>query len=146
MHSWKELAKRKQALSFSLLHFPMLTDRPIIIHKWEGVFFLTSTRLPESESLYPRTLRNWEFNFIVILLSFFSYLCMSNKLGWEIYVFCLLSFCQNERFLSFLRLYIFEESVYIFQFLNDKMHNYVCQTQHNCEFYQNLAFSVCILF
>jgi hypothetical protein len=26
---------------------------------------------------------------------------------------------------------LFEESVFIFQFLNDKMH---CQTQHNCEF------------
>ena len=39
---------------------------------------------------------------------------------WEIFGFCLLSFCQNERFLSFLSLYIFEESVSIFQFLNDK--------------------------
>ena len=46
---------------------------------------------------------------------------------WEISGFCLLSFCQNERFLSFLSLYIFEESVFIFQFLNDKMHNYVKQ-------------------
>ena len=43
----------------------------------------------------------------------------------EISSFCLLSFCQNERFLSFLSLYVFEESVFIFQFLNDKMHNYV---------------------
>ena len=46
-------------------------------------------------------------------------------LRWEISGFCLLSFCQNERFLSFLSLYIFEESVFIFQFLNDKIHNYV---------------------
>ena len=47
---------------------------------------------------------------------------------WEIFGFCLLSFCQNERFLSFLSLYNFEESVFIFQFLNVKMHNYV---KHN---------------
>ena len=46
-------------------------------------------------------------------------------LWWEIYGFCLLSFCQNERFLSFLSLYIFEKNVFIFQFFNDKMHNYV---------------------
>ena len=45
--------------------------------------------------------------------------------GWEISGFCLLSYCQNERFLSFLSLYIFEESVFIFQFLNDKIHSYV---------------------
>ena len=38
---------------------------------------------------------------------------------------CLLSFCQNERFLSFLSLYIFEESEFIFQFLYGKMDNYV---------------------
>ena len=41
-------------------------------------------------------------------------------LWWEIYGFCLLSFCQNERFLSFLSLYIVEENVFIFQFFNDK--------------------------
>ena len=40
---------------------------------------------------------------------------------WEIFGFGLLSFCQNERFLSFLSLCIFEESVFIFQFWNDKM-------------------------
>ena len=50
---------------------------------------------------------------------------------WEISGFSLLSFCQNERFLSFLSLYIFEESVFIFQFLNAKL----CQTNHNCEFH-----------
>jgi hypothetical protein len=44
---------------------------------------------------------------------------------WEISGICLLSFCQNERFLSFLSLYIFEENVFIFQFLNDKIHSYV---------------------
>ena len=33
--------------------------------------------------------------------------------------------------LSFLCLYIFEKSVLIFQFFNDKMHNYL---KHNCEF------------
>ena len=33
-----------------------------------------------------------------------------------------------EKFLNFLSLYIFEESVFIFQFLDDKMHNYV---KHN---------------
>ena len=52
-------------------------------------------------------------------------------LWWEIYGFCLLSFCQNERFLSFLSLYIFEENVFIFQFLNAQL----CQTNHNCEFH-----------
>ena len=46
----------------------------------------------------------------------------------EIFGFCLLSFCQNERFHSFLNLYIFEANVFIFQFLNDKMYNYV---KHN---------------
>ena len=51
-----------------------------------------------------------------------------DTLRWEISGFCLLSFCQNERFLSFLSLYIFEESAFVFQFLNDKMHNYV---KHN---------------
>jgi hypothetical protein len=44
---------------------------------------------------------------------------------WEISGFCL---CQNERFLSFFSLYIFVESLFIFQFLNDKMQNYV---KHN---------------
>ena len=39
--------------------------------------------------------------------------------------FSLFLFCQNERFLSFLSLYNFEGSVFIFQFLNDKLHNYV---------------------
>ena len=39
---------------------------------------------------------------------------------WEIFCFCLRSFCQNKRFFSFLNLYIFRETVYIFQFLNDK--------------------------
>ena len=43
----------------------------------------------------------------------------------EISGFFHLLFCQNERFLSFLSLYIFEERVFIFQFLNDKMHIYV---------------------
>jgi hypothetical protein len=42
--------------------------------------------------------------------------CLSR---WEISGFCLLSFCQNERFLSFLSFCGF------FQLLNDKMHNYV---------------------
>ena len=46
---------------------------------------------------------------------------------------------------------LFEESVFIFQFLNEQL----CQTKHNCEFHnskieksrrENLAFSVCILF
>ena len=50
---------------------------------------------------------------------------MDGKLWCEISGFCLLSFCQNERFFSLLSLYGFEESVFIFQFLNDKMHNYV---------------------
>ena len=47
------------------------------------------------------------------------------SLRCEISGFCLLSFCLNERFLSFLSLYIFEESVFIFQVLNDKIHSYV---------------------
>ena len=47
------------------------------------------------------------------------------NLSWEISGFSLLSFCQNERFFSFLSLHIFDESEFIFQFLNDKMHNYV---------------------
>ena len=47
------------------------------------------------------------------------------SIRWEISGFCLLLFCQNKRFHSFLSLYIFEESVFIFQFLSDKMHNYV---------------------
>ena len=34
---------------------------------------------------------------------------------------------------------LFEESVFIFQFLDDKMHNYVKHLQ------ENLAFSLCIL-
>ena len=39
-------------------------------------------------------------------------------------------FCQQEnlRILSFLSLYTFLECVFIFQFLNDKMHNYVKQS------------------
>ena len=56
-----------------------------------------------------------------------------DTLRWEISGFCLLLFCQNERFLSFLSLYIFEESVFIFQVLNDKMNNYVKQNvTKNC--------------
>jgi hypothetical protein len=48
----------------------------------------------------------------------------------EIFGFCLLSFPQNKRtyfaqFGNFLRL--FEESVFIFKFLNGKIHNYVKQ-------------------
>ena len=39
----------------------------------------------------------------------------------EISGFCFLSFRQNEGFLSFLSLYILEESLFIFQFLNDRM-------------------------
>ena len=50
---------------------------------------------------------------------------------WEISGFSLLSFCQNERFLSFLSLYIFVESLFIFQFLNAQF----CQTNHNSEFH-----------
>ena len=49
------------------------------------------------------------------------------NLIWEISGFSLFSFCQNETFFSFLSLDIFDESVFIFQFLNDKMHNYVKQ-------------------
>ena len=41
------------------------------------------------------------------------------SLGWEIFGVCVLLFCQNER--------IYFLSVFIFQFLNNKMHNYVKQ-------------------
>ena len=90
------------------------------------------------------------------------------NLRWEIYGFSLFSICQNERFFSFLSLHIFDESVFIFQLLNDKMHNYVKHTvnfiiqklKHKHIFLieytnreswgtsqqENLAFSVCILF
>ena len=68
---------------------------------------------------------------IQIFLQYLRFLPKFRKakcLGCEISVFCLLSFCQNERFLRFPSLYNFEESVFIFQFLNDKMYNYV---KHN---------------
>ena len=90
------------------------------------------------------------------------------NLRWEISGFSLFSFCQNERFFSFLSLHIFDESEFIFQFLNDKMHNYVKHTVNfiiqklkhkhiflieytnweswGTSWQENLAFSVCILF
>ena len=40
---------------------------------------------------------------------------------------------MREKYISLLSLYIFEESVFTFQFLNDKIHNYV-KKNHNCEF------------
>ena len=40
---------------------------------------------------------------------------------------------MRDRFLSFLSLYIFEESVFIFQFLNAQL----CQTNPNCAFYHS---------
>ena len=43
----------------------------------------------------------------------------------EISGFCLLSFCQNERTQLCSVCILFEESVFIFQFLNDKIYNYV---------------------
>ena len=43
----------------------------------------------------------------------------------EIYDFCLLSFCQNERTQLCSVCILFEESVFIFQFLNDESHSYV---------------------
>ena len=74
----------------------------------------------------------WEKNVLVIEKNFWNSRLMAENLqrslGCEIFVISLLSFCQNERFLSFLSLYIFEVTVFIFQFLNDKMHNYV---KHN---------------
>jgi hypothetical protein len=77
--------------------------------------------------------------------------------------FSLFWFCQNERFFSFLSLHIFDESVFIFQFLNDKMHtvNFIIQKLKHKHIFlieytnweswgtsrqENLAFSVCILF
>ena len=45
----------------------------------------------------------------------------------EISGFSLLSFCQNKRSSAFSVCILFEESVLIFQFLNDKIHNYVTQ-------------------
>ena len=46
------------------------------------------------------------------------------RLGWEISGFCLLSFCQNERFLI---LYIFEKVVFIFQFLSSPIACVACE-------------------
>ena len=43
----------------------------------------------------------------------------------EISGFCLLSFCQNERTYLCSVCLLFEESVFIFQFLKDKIFNYV---------------------
>ena len=54
-------------------------------------------------------------------------------LRWEISGFSLLSFCQISHFSAFSFCIFFEESVFIFQFLNDKIHNYV----HNCEFHHS---------
>ena len=47
------------------------------------------------------------------------------KLWWEISGSSLLSFCQIREFSALSVCIFFEESVLIFQFLNDKMHNYV---------------------
>ena len=57
-------------------------------------------------------------------------------LWWEIFGFCLLSFCQNERFLSFLSLYPFwGKCVYfsIFEWWNSQL----CCVWHNCAFYHS---------
>ena len=51
----------------------------------------------------------------------------------NIWFFSPLKIGQNERFLSFLSLYIFEESVFVFQFLNAQL----CQTNPNCAFYHS---------
>ena len=52
----------------------------------------------------------------------------------EIYGFCLLPFCQNERTYLCSVCILFEESVFIFQFLNYKLYNYVKQ---NCKFHHS---------
>ena len=54
-------------------------------------------------------------------------------LRWEISAFSLLSFCQMRGFSVFSVCILFEESVFIFQFLNGQL----CQTKHNCEFYHS---------
>ena len=52
--------------------------------------------------------------------------CVSNiKSRCKICGFCLLSFCQNKRTQLCSVCILFEESVFIFQFLNDKTYNYV---------------------
>ena len=48
-----------------------------------------------------------------------------SDLGFEISGFCLLSFSQNERTQLSSVCRLFEESVFIFPFLTDKMYNYV---------------------
>ena len=52
---------------------------------------------------------------------------LTENFGAKYLFFCLLSFCQNERICFLSSFIFFEESVFIFQFLNDKMHNYVNQ-------------------
>ena len=47
-----------------------------------------------------------------------------SDLGFEISGFCLLSFSQNERTQLSSVCRLFEESVFIFPFLTDKMYNY----------------------
>ena len=49
------------------------------------------------------------------------------KIRCEISGFCLLLFCQNERIQLLSFFILFEESVFIFQFLSDKIHDYVKQ-------------------
>ena len=52
----------------------------------------------------------------------------------EIFVFLLLLFPQNEKKIYLVCIF-FEGSVFTFQFLNDKIHNYV-KKKHNCEFFE----------
>ena len=52
--------------------------------------------------------------------------CINNiKSRCEIFGFCLLLFCQNERTYLCSVCILFGKSVFIFQFLNDKTYNYV---------------------
>ena len=55
------------------------------------------------------------------------------QLRWEISAFSLLSFCQMRDSSAFSVCILFEESVFIFQFLNAQL----CQTKHNCEFHHS---------
>ena len=85
------------------------------------VFFKSTTKYflesIEIISLFWFKLDDFSMLFVIQLTYF-------DTLWWEISGFCLLLFCQNERFLSLLSLYTFWGKYLFFQFLIIKMQNY----------------------